>query len=598
MPINDAFGLSPVSIEFALADHPVTRFEINTEDTPVLIVAGKNGTGKTTLLHAINVISNLLSEERIRYFENEAVASDLLQKGINHLKIRYEYRSGSYWRGNIQGKEDLVLQKIISELGPDITFQYDEDDRFNLEIYQILEVSLFHNNDSNETPSINWKNGLRFESRIRPKPGASTWNIKWSETGELMYRKSAPIIFDDEFEYRPSQAFLDLFKNEQISKHPWINSVEIDWEKLYGRFISKYPPGAVLVDIDRSNENLAVEEIRGLLPQLNDIHRELISTPEKAGKFFKKYHSTNNLLPVLISVSGRRNQEFNFTVDYYEKTPDNRFKVDVQFGHPNLGDIAGVQVIDTFDDKESRDNAIIEAFSKYVSKWFSIDEKIHEYRQKWLEHNMQIVLNPDHLDWYERYHSGPYTATRILTWGDKIPIDLLGDPTLSPESDQFFVLPQFDGNNESNDKVKGPRLARSLQHPIFRLLYLSQRERESTRQVRASDAVIFSVLDRFFPVEVVEQPYLTSGQRQILGILHTVVNASEHSLILIDEPEISLHVDWQMSLIDALVDTCRIVHTSNFIIATTHSPDVCVNHLEYTQVLDTILDEKLEGGLT
>ena len=48
------------------------------------------------------------------------------------------------------------------------------------------------------------------------------------------------------------------------------------------------------------------------------------------------------------------------------------------------------------------------------------------------------------------------------------------------------------------------------------------------------------------------------------------------STVLIDEPELSLHIDWQRNLISALTD--GFPHLS-FIFAT-HSPDVIMNHPE------------------
>ena len=65
-------------------------------------------------------------------------------------------------------------------------------------------------------------------------------------------------------------------------------------------------------------------------------------------------------------------------------------------------------------------------------------------------------------------------------------------------------------------------------------------------------------------------PYqLSSGEKQMLAILLTVlVENREPYALLMDEPEISLHIDWQQRLIDLL----RQLNPNAQIILSTHSP--------------------------
>ncbi|WP_263118971.1 ATP-binding protein [Cellulomonas sp. RIT-PI-Y] len=65
---------------------------------------------------------------------------------------------------------------------------------------------------------------------------------------------------------------------------------------------------------------------------------------------------------------------------------------------------------------------------------------------------------------------------------------------------------------------------------------------------------------------------LSSGERQILHILLQALSGGESSVI-IDEPEISLHVDWQ----ERLVESMRIVNPDCQLILATHSPEVMAN---------------------
>ena len=70
-------------------------------------------------------------------------------------------------------------------------------------------------------------------------------------------------------------------------------------------------------------------------------------------------------------------------------------------------------------------------------------------------------------------------------------------------------------------------------------------------------------------------PYqLSSGEKQLLAILLTVlVQDNKPYVLFMDEPEVSMHVDWQQQLIDLILE----LNPSVQIILTTHSPAVIMN---------------------
>ena len=70
-------------------------------------------------------------------------------------------------------------------------------------------------------------------------------------------------------------------------------------------------------------------------------------------------------------------------------------------------------------------------------------------------------------------------------------------------------------------------------------------------------------------------PYqLSSGEKQMLDILLTVlVEDNQHYVLFMDEPEVSLHVEWQQKLIDLIVE----LNPNVQIVLTTHSPAVIMN---------------------
>ena len=74
--------------------------------------------------------------------------------------------------------------------------------------------------------------------------------------------------------------------------------------------------------------------------------------------------------------------------------------------------------------------------------------------------------------------------------------------------------------------------------------------------------------------EIISPYKLSSGEKQILIILLTVlVQAKRPFVLFMDEPEVSLHVEWQQKLLDLMLD----LNPNIQIILTTHSPAVIMN---------------------
>jgi len=80
---------------------------------------------------------------------------------------------------------------------------------------------------------------------------------------------------------------------------------------------------------------------------------------------------------------------------------------------------------------------------------------------------------------------------------------------------------------------------------------------------------------RFTQIGEMLLPYqLSSGEKQMLAILLTVLVEDELPYVLfMDEPEVSLHIEWQKRLIDLILE----LNPNVQIILTTHSPAVIMN---------------------
>jgi hypothetical protein len=87
---------------------------------------------------------------------------------------------------------------------------------------------------------------------------------------------------------------------------------------------------------------------------------------------------------------------------------------------------------------------------------------------------------------------------------------------------------------------------------------------------------------------------LSSGEKQILTMLYSASRSRFKSgTFLIDEPELSLHVDWQRQILRELMQQSA----DRQIIACTHSPEVGGDHLEETQDFEPTLTRNIQEGL-
>ena len=103
--------------------------------------------------------------------------------------------------------------------------------------------------------------------------------------------------------------------------------------------------------------------------------------------------------------------------------------------------------------------------------------------------------------------------------------------------------------------------------------------------IRSQNDIAFSQLgERLTPYQ------LSRGEKQMLVILLTVlIEDNKPYVLFMDEPEISLHIDWQQRLIDLILE----LNPNVQIILTTHSPAVIMNGWtdKVTEVSDIIKNE-------
>lgn len=102
--------------------------------------------------------------------------------------------------------------------------------------------------------------------------------------------------------------------------------------------------------------------------------------------------------------------------------------------------------------------------------------------------------------------------------------------------------------------------------------------------VRSENEILFSQIG-----ETLVPYQLSSGEKQMLAILLTVlVEDNKPYVLFMDEPEVSLHIEWQKQLIDLILE----LNPNVQIILTTHSPAVIMNGWidSVTEVADIVKD--------
>ena len=70
---------------------------------------------------------------------------------------------------------------------------------------------------------------------------------------------------------------------------------------------------------------------------------------------------------------------------------------------------------------------------------------------------------------------------------------------------------------------------------------------------------------------------LSSGERQVVGLIYSASHLAEGNVILVDEPELSLHIDWQQTIIEAMVRQLP----SKQLIVCTHSPVIGSEYMDH-----------------
>ena len=129
-------------------------------------------------------------------------------------------------------------------------------------------------------------------------------------------------------------------------------------------------------------------------------------------------------------------------------------------------------------------------------------------------------------------------------------------------SDLMKELTEHISSNSSITKVELDKI--NERKNIF-INLVNESFAETGKQLNPDSAKLKFVKDD----EIIETKNLSSGEKQLLIILLTVLlERGEEFILMLDEPEISMHISWQYKLIDMILQ----LNPNVQIILTTHSP--------------------------
>ncbi len=116
-------------------------------------------------------------------------------------------------------------------------------------------------------------------------------------------------------------------------------------------------------------------------------------------------------------------------------------------------------------------------------------------------------------------------------------------------------------------------------------------DRLSFKEIKISRKEGISVIDKENEKKDLNLSQLSSGEKQEIVLFYQLIfETSNNILLLIDEPEISLHITWQKRFMD---DLMKIIQYKNMnVIVATHSPQIINNHWDYQIDLGEIYAEQ------
>lgn len=576
-------------VRFASRDNPITEIKLRTgrggslknsladieeqeEDTGLpVIIGGTNASGKTSLLRGIQEVCNLLQLTTITKKDSQKCRQAIQDMGIRYLELDFIVELGcsksdglsSAAFGYMPGQgslKDLVRIEAV-KFGEDrgiITSARfaPEIDSQPLLLENVLSVKF---DSSDAADGLTWCDGMR----LRRAGHAKSLDKMYHSYGDLNETKQRPGSFRKIKRDDSLNLFLEDSKGQDIGGLT-IGNFHMNQKTDQRRYPVMFQP-ATLIEVDRKGTDKKIQLLRTLVPTLTRRFKEWQENPEILRASLIEMMEGNRLFTAL----GLKSSD----IFYQEK------------GHPEwlfLDDYAP-DIVELMMLKP-------ELINMYT--WYSKFAWPSSQKQQGIDVVMEGCL---------------HDIVRFVAGGEHPPRELVGEATgVKNRYGNTFSVKWVDSNEDDDNR---PRRNESLfvwpdqAMKGFLGHALRSQPRATLTEVlrelpflaplmgmKKENADLLDILVRFnafTSIERIDQPYLSSGQAQVLALITAVRNAKEGSLILVDEPEISLHIDWQ----ERLVEQLHAPLTGSRLIIATHSPDIVVQHRH----LCTVINSKEEG---
>jgi len=582
------------TVRFASRDNPITEIKLRTgrggslqnsltdieeqeEDTGLpVIIGGTNASGKTSLLRGIQEVCNLLQLSTITKKDSQKCRQAIHDMGIFHLELEFIVELGCSESDGLsnevfgykpgRGKFDDLVRIEAVKFGVDVgilTFPRvdPEVDSQPLLLENVLSVK-FDSGDGAD--GLTWCDGMR----LRRAGHTKSFDKMYHRYGDLSETKQRPGPFRNIKRDDTLKLFLEESMEQDIGGLQ-LSNFRMDQKINQRRNPILFQP-ATLIEVDRKGTGKKIELLRTLVPTLT--HK------------FKAWRDDPEILRTLL--------------------------VDMMEGN-RLFTALGLKSSDIF--YQEQDNP----------DWLML----HDYAPDIVE---SMMLKPElinHYTWYGEFawpssekQQGIDVVTegclhdivRFVAGGEHPPRMLTGEPTgvqnrhgktfnvkwvdfneedfeQPRKNESLFVWPDQGMKRFLGDAIRSQPRA-TLTEVLRELPFLAQ-----LMGMKKENADLLDILVRFnafTSIERIDQPYLSSGQAQVLALITAVRSAKQGSLILVDEPEISLHVDWQERLVEQLDAPL----TGSRLIIATHSPDIVVKHRHLCSVLKSKEEGKFYRG--
>lgn len=557
--MGDALLTQVDSIEFASGDNAITSiplrigrgtlFEpynknyLNEEvvDLPT-VIGGTNASGKTSMLIAIDEICKLLQQKTINEHDSGNLWKNLRKMNVRHIQIQFACEIGrskhmhrSFFRHtNYEGKEKINLHtRNDGEI---------HDENANLVVENLVQIRM---NSDNDAENLEWRNGFRLR-RIGSDLDSSI---------ESFYKQYAILGGKKNQNYRKIQKtetiakFLKDNRGENIDGIILENYSMADLSDFELNFQSSH-----LIEVDRSKFEDDIGKIRNILPKITESFDLWKSNPLVLREHLFNHAKHNKLFSDL----GLKSSD----VLYFDPGLPGMHTL-----HDYAPDVIEKFMLQRLQSYTWYENC---AWNKKQDALDMIIEGcIHDIVEYVTgHHNSSKVLIGEETNFSSGYANKMYINCKWVKTED------VGDNLVIWKDSGYPML--------GNEKKKPPSPSEILTELPFLSNYIG---------IEIEDRETPDILSRFntfTPIEKFDEPYFSSGQKQILSLITGVRRAPQNSLILIDEPEISLHVNWQEILIEQLNGS---LISSRLLIAT-HSPDIMSRHVHLFYNLE---GQDLEG---